>query len=75
MRNYQCKKCRTLIEANSRPSSLNCPAGSLHEWQDLGETGQYNYQCKKCAAVVKSKNTPSSLGCPAGSLHQWTKLS
>ncbi len=74
MRNYQCKKCATLVQSNTQPASANCPSGSFHQWQNLGETGERNYQRKKCATVLKSKNQPASAGCPSGSFHQWSKL-
>jgi DNA-directed RNA polymerase subunit RPC12/RpoP len=74
MKNYQCKKCKTTIQNNSTPSSLNCPGGGMHSWTNLGDVGTNNYQCKKCGTLVKSKSTPSSLNCPSGSMHSWTKL-
>jgi DNA-directed RNA polymerase subunit RPC12/RpoP len=74
MRNYICKKCGTLLQSNNQPSSLGCPKGTMHQWANLGDTGDKNYQCKKCGAIVKSKSQPSSLGRPSGSMHQWTKL-
>jgi len=74
MRNYQCKKCGTLVRANSQPSSSGCPAGSFHQWTNLGDTGEKQYQCKKCGTLIQSKSTPSSSGCPQSSFHQWTKL-
>jgi predicted nucleic acid-binding Zn-ribbon protein len=74
MKNYQCKKCSTLLQGNSQPSTSGCPAGSFHQWTDLGQTGDKNYQCKKCGTLVHSGNQPSTSGCPEGSFHQWTKL-
>jgi rubrerythrin len=74
MKNYQCKKCGTIIQGKNIPSSLGCPKGSIHSWTNLGDLGDKNYQCKKCGTLVKSKNIPSSLGCPSGSMHSWTKL-
>jgi len=74
MKNYLCKKCGTLVKSANQPSSLGCPAGSAHQWSNLGDVGDKNYQCKKCGTLVQSKNQPSSLGCPKSSAHQWTKL-
>ncbi len=74
MKNYQCKKCATLIQGKSKPSNSGCPSGSFHQWADLGIIGNDNYQCKKCGTLVKSKGRPSNTGCPSGSFHQWTKL-
>jgi DNA-directed RNA polymerase subunit RPC12/RpoP len=74
MKNYQCKKCRTLVQSERTPSSLNCPSGGTHHWTDLGKTGKTNYQCKKCGTLVQSERTPSSLNCPSGGTHHWTKL-
>lgn len=74
MRNFQCKKCSTLIQSNSNPSNSNCSAGSFHQWQNLGETGDKTFQCKKCATLLKSKNPPSNAGCTSASFHQWNKL-
>ena len=68
LRNYQCKKCGTLVRAGSTPSSLNCPARGSHSWQNLGEVGEENYCCKK------NRRNPSSLGCPAGNSHSWNHL-
>ncbi|MCQ2307416.1 MAG: hypothetical protein MJ000_07625 [Bacteroidales bacterium] len=74
MKNYQCKKCGTLIQSEKTPSSFNCPKGGMHQWQDLGEVGTDTYQCKKCGLIVNSKKTPSSFGCTSGGMHQWNKL-
>ncbi|MDR0605101.1 MAG: hypothetical protein LBG80_12435 [Bacteroidales bacterium] len=74
MKNYQCKKCGTLLQNERTPSSLNCPSGGLHQWNDLGEIGTDAYQCRKCALLVKSKRRPSSFNCTSGGLHQWNKL-
>ena len=75
LRNYQCKKCGTLVKSTSTPSSLNCPARGSHSWQNLGEMGSENYCCKKCGTWVMNRSTPSSLGCPAGASHSWNHLS
>jgi len=74
MKNYQCKKCGTLIQANSCPSISGCPAGSTHSWVILGDVGSKNFQCKKCGTLVKADSCPSISGCPKGSTHSWTKL-
>lgn len=74
MRNYQCRKCGTLLVANSSPSNLGCPKGSSHHWTNLGETGDKNYQCKKCGTLIKARVSPTNLGCPQGASHQWIKL-
>jgi DNA-directed RNA polymerase subunit RPC12/RpoP len=74
MKNYQCKKCSTVIQGNSQPSSLNCPSGGTHSWTNLGDTGDKNYQCKKCGTLLHSSNQPSSLSCPSGGTHSWSKL-
>lgn len=75
MKNYQCKKCGTLIQSEKTPSSFNCLRGGMHQWQDLGELGPVTYQCKKCGITINNKKTPSSFGCTAGGMHQWNKLS
>jgi rubredoxin len=74
MKNYQCKKCGTLLQANSPPSSSGCPKSSLHQWTNLGDTGDKNYQCKKCGTLLQANSPPPSSGCPQASLHQWIKL-
>ncbi len=74
MKNYQCKKCATLIQNTKQPSSSGCPEGGFHQWTNLGDVGSVNYQCKKCATLVQSNRQPSSSGCPSGGFHQWTKL-
>jgi len=74
MRNYQCQKCSTLLQSNTKPSSSHCPSGNNHLWIDLGECGDKNYQCRKCGTLVKSKSNPSSSHCPLGNNHAWTKL-
>ena len=74
LRNYQCKKCGTLVRSTSTPSSLNCLAKGSHSWQNLGEMGNENYCCKKCGTWVMSRSRPSSLGCPTGSSHSWNHL-
>jgi len=74
LNNYQCKKCRTFLQSDKTPNSLNCPSGHFHQWTNLGEVGNTNYQCKKCGLLIKSKRLPSSLNCPSGHFHQWSKL-
>jgi predicted nucleic acid-binding Zn-ribbon protein len=74
MKNYQCKKCGTLIQANSSPTNSGCPSGSTHSWTNLGDVGDKNYQCSKCGTLVKASSSPSSSGCPKASFHSWTKL-
>jgi DNA-directed RNA polymerase subunit RPC12/RpoP len=73
-KNYQCKKCSTVVKSERMPSALNCLKGGMHQWTDLGEVGADSYQCKKCGLVLKSKRQPSSLNCPSGGMHQWNKL-
>jgi len=74
MRNYQCKKCGTLITNNTHPFSQGCPNGGNHQWTDLGESGDTRYQCKKCGILISSKSYPFSQGCPNGGNHQWNRL-
>ena len=74
LRNYQCKKCGTLVKSTSTPSSLNCPARGSHSWQNLGEMGSENYCCKKCGTWVMSRNSANSLVCPAGYSHSLNHL-
>lgn len=74
MKNYQCSKCGTLITNNSRPSNFNCPNGGMHQWTDLGESGNTPYQCRKCGTLIYSKSRPSTFNCPSGGMHQWNKL-
>lgn len=40
MKNYLCSKCSVLITSGSKPSSLGCPKGSMHDWKDLGKLVQ-----------------------------------
>jgi len=35
MKNYQCKKCGTLVQANGQPVSNGCPQGGFHQWTKL----------------------------------------
>ena len=44
-KNYQCTKCKTVIQSDHTPSSYNCRAGGTHNWQDLGAVGNENYNC------------------------------
>jgi len=74
MKNYQCKKCGTVIKSNNLPSVIGCPEGSTHQWINLGNVGDKNYQCRKCGTVVQSSSQPSLLGCPDSTAHQWIKL-
>lgn len=74
MKNFQCKKCGTLVQSNSTPTSSGCPSGGFHSWVNLGETGSKNFQCKKCGTLVRSNNTPPSSGCPSENFHSWVKL-
>lgn len=74
MRNYQCKKCGTLINSKSSPRTMGCPAGGYHQWTDLGECGDTPYQCRKCGLLINSESSPRTMGCPDGGYHQWNKL-
>ena len=71
MKNYQCTKCGTLLQSDRRPSSFDCRAGGMHNWQDLGDVGAENFQCEKCGLHVESHRRPSSFGCTKGGMHQW----
>jgi len=31
-RNYQCSKCKTLIQGDSNPTIYGCPSGGDHKW-------------------------------------------
>lgn len=31
-KNYQCRKCGTLVKSKSNPSSSHCPLGNNHTW-------------------------------------------
>ena len=74
LKNYMCKKCATVVNSGSTPSSYGCPAGNSHSWNNLGQVGTRNYLCKKCGTHVESRSTPSSYGCPAGNSHSWNNL-
>ena len=74
MKNYQCKKCATLLQSGKQPNNAGCPSGSFHQWSNLGDVGSTNYQCKKCAVLVQVNRQPSGAGCPEGSFHQWSRL-
>lgn len=74
MRNYLCKKCKTLVQVNNSPNTNNCPSGGSHQWTDLGQVGTVNYQCSQCSTTVKSASSPNTNNCPAGSSHRWTRL-
>lgn len=74
LKNFQCKKCETLLRSKCIPSVFNCPSGGHHTWTDLGEVGENAYQCKKCSTLVRSKSTPSSFNCPSDGMHDWHKL-
>ena len=71
---YQCKKCWSIIEDSSTPSSAHCPEGSSHSWYKLATVGYTYYQCKKCGTTIQAKAMPTSLHCPASGNHQWHKL-
>lgn len=74
LKNYQCTKCGALMQSNSKPSTLGCPSGGSHQWNELGEVGTENYQCTKCKTHVISRQKPNTLGCPSGSSHKWNDL-
>lgn len=74
MKNYQCKRCNTVIQSTSYPNSTGCPAGTSHNWVSLGETGTKTYQCKRCGIVLLSKDMPYGYACQNGSSHSWNKL-
>ena len=74
MKNYQCRKCGTLIQSDRRPHLNGCPSGGLHEWVDLGECGATPYQCRKCGTLIQNDKRPYLNGCPSGGLHEWIKL-
>lgn len=35
MYNWNCSKCNTTIQKDSKPSSFGCSAGGLHNWHRL----------------------------------------
>jgi DNA-directed RNA polymerase subunit RPC12/RpoP len=74
MNNYQCPKCKIVVQSNSTPNSINCSSGGNHNWNNLHEVGTHDYQCKKCNTHIKSNSTPGSINCPSGGNHNWTKL-
>ena len=74
MKNYQCRKCGTLIQSDRMPRSIGCPSGGTHDWVDLGEYGTTPYQCRKCGTLIQSDRMPRSIGCPSGGTHDWTRL-
>lgn len=74
MKNYQCRKCGTLISNESYPNANGCPNGGSHQWNNLGECGDTRYQCRKCGILIYSKSYPNANGCSNGGSHQWNKL-
>jgi len=76
MRNFQCSKCKRVVQKDSEPSSSNCPEATYHTWYDLSEVGSTEYQCRNCGTVIEGKaNTvPKSFGCPDGNFHTWNKI-
>ena len=74
LKNWQCKKCFTVVQKDSMPNTTTCPSGGGHAWLGLGEVGNDSYQCKKCGVIVKSKNIPQGGMCPQGYAHTWSKL-
>ena len=74
MKNYQCRKCGTLINSESYPKSYGCPSGGTHSWNDLGESGDIPYQCRKCGMLIYAKSYPKSYDCLSGGTHSWNKL-
>ena len=74
MKNYQCKRCKVLIQNQDTPSG-NCPSGGgAHDWSWLGNVGNENYQCRRCETLAKSDGTPSGI-CPSGGgAHDWHKM-
>jgi hypothetical protein len=77
MTNYQCRKCRAVIEAYFMPSPTvtKCPNG-IHEWIDMGTSEGFllgyfqRYICSKCKETLKSDGKPEKEGCPKGE-HDW----
>ena len=74
MKNFLCKNCGTLIQANSQPTTSGCPKSTFHNWTNLGDVGDKNYQCKNCGILVKANSQPTTSGCPKSTFHSWTKL-
>lgn len=74
MNNYQCPRCRVLVQSDYTPSG-NCPnGGGAHDWKNLGKVGNDNYQCLRCATLVKTDGAPSGI-CPEGNgAHDWRKI-
>lgn len=74
MRNYQCKRCQTIVQSERMPLMNKCLDGTVHIWTDLGEVGPDNYRCTRCGLLLRSAKMPSYVTCPGGSLHTWQKL-
>ena len=74
LKNYQCKKCAILVQAEQAPSTNGCRKDGVHEWQELGRVGMMNYHCMKCRINVENRYEPSSKSCPNGGDHQWNRL-
>lgn len=82
MKNYQCIKCKTVVQSENTPNQGRCPidpkVNQGHAWYDLGKVGSTNFQCKKCGTVVQSDGYPNQARCPAdpkiNQSHNWIKL-
>ena len=77
MRNYQCRKCGTLVAKDGHPNSEGCPTDNWHSWCELGDVGQNTFQCRICGTVINSKYTPPNSGDGfnfCGNAHSWVQL-
>ena len=77
MGNYQCKKCRKVVDSYFTPPTSGCP-NSSHEWIDMGSSHMpfplnrhfQKYICSKCKESLNSWGKPNKEGCPKGE-HEW----
>lgn len=76
MKNFQCKKCYTIIQQEKSPESGSCKESMFgHIWENLSNVGEMNYECSKCSIIVKSDKQPESAHCKESWIgHSWEKM-
>ena len=75
MINYECQRCRVVIQSENAPNQWGGCAGDgigNHAWNALSKVGGINFVCKKCKVILRCDKVPAlGFSCSAGGTHEW----
>ena len=71
--NAICKKCFVILPTKGKPQTTVCPAGSTHQWENIGKLGNaMQLKCGKCQVSLSFAKAPKNPGtCKKGKQHDW----